>query len=167
MLRPTLPTLRPILYRTLVVVAWTSIVLAMTMWPLILKAAPTGALTASKISRIDLPPAGKTVQCAYNGAVVPCEIVPTTLLDRVEAKNKRLKAKLDAEVRRHNTTLDLLDTATREAVSERRAAEIYKAERDLAREELANQTPSWVYWTVTGVALVLGGGGGFWLGTKL
>ena len=101
------------------------------------------------------PAADTTINCAFGGAVVPCELVPSSVLDAIEARNRWLQAALKSEVQNHNTTLDLLAQAHERA---NRA----EAERDIYRAQVAS-VPTWVWWTAIGLSSILTGGTVLWI----
>ena len=107
------------------------------------------------------------MQCAYKGELVPCELVPTALLDSVELTNARLKHRLEREQKSHSTTLDMF------AASERARAECagtlsaVSAQRDKLEEDKAKRLPTWAKLTMGAVLFGLGAGAGIWVGTKL
>lgn len=111
--------------------------------------------------------AGSRVQCAFEGQVVPCEIVPTTLLDGVEKANAQLKRLLQSERTSHDATLEQYGQEARAHHACRGELGAVKADRDMLRNEVAGQLPTWARITVGVVLFGLGAAGGLWLGSRL
>ena len=140
---------------------WMLIVLAVTLLTLIF-ASSTARAAEPNVWKTP-PKADSKVQCVHGEIIVPCEIVPSSALDAIEARNRWLQASLDAEVKNHNTTLDMLQTAETRAIAAETLRDEYRAERDLARDQLRGNLPTWARVTVVVVALATGVGFGVWV----
>jgi hypothetical protein len=86
---------------------------------------------------------------------MPCEVVPSFILDTIESRNRWLTQALELERDNHDTTLDLL------AAAHERAARA-EAQRDLYKSMISS-VPTWVWWTAIGITAAASCGATLWL----
>lgn len=105
--------------------------------------------------------AGTKVQCAWEGKVVPCEIVPEFLLQKMAERHAEATWKLARERQRHDSTLDKLGKYQRRVVELDVALANARGRIDELESE-APLLPTWVWW----VAVAAAGAGGVWVGAS-
>lgn len=153
-----LPSPKP--FRILTACAWTLSVIAMITLPLSPLLAQTGGSNGSKSGQSSLPDAGTAGLCAYRGSIVPCEVLPTVLVDKLETK-------LKAEMYRTDQAIDIATKADRKAAERLGQLNYCKSELGAARANLKPRLPDWITWAGVGLAFVLGAAGGVYVGVKL
>jgi len=122
---------------------------------------------AQPVAKSDLSAYSK-IECTTQDGKVVCEIVPTTILDKLEgraAEVARTQAKLDREKKSHDRTLDKLEentTKLNKCDGERsvlsRQLSMRKDEADAARADLVQEKKWGSRWIWAGVGILIGAG---------